>query len=514
MAIADFYYPFDSIDGDRPVTAAMERRFWGALFNDGVVGYDGFALTTISRGVYELGPGVGIVGGMICGIKNGMRLTVPNPTAGATYYVVMRASTYTQARNVAFTAAATTLYNANADQLDESGMRDLVLYRIDVDANGTLTVTDMRTYCTSFDAKQWAQVLNNAIADIESQSTEQLNAMRSLFEAAIDAADAETAGMFGAAGRQGFINPTFTVNQRGKASYGITSGSAYTYDRWKLVQSGKALAGAIMVKTEQDGARHALRIETAEFTGTGNVGRTGIAQNIEGGVRTFCAGRQFTVSFDAKASSLCRLGIDARQIVESGGTATDVSRTVELDEQWRRYSVTFTGEATPTAGKVNDVLQIGFWVTFLGYTRYGADQDGGHIVWLANMQINEGTKALACYARPYADELEACQRYYAALGMVSLAVGAPLAGSNQVITSPLPITRRFYRMPTATTYDRVGVAGRASVEIAGGGWRNGLACSLSSNSVDAPVFVVTNTDVSAVTRVCFDAMALDAEITD
>lgn len=512
MAEIDFYYPFDSINGDRAITAAVERRFWGELFNDGVVGAGGFAVSVVSAGVYEIAPGLGIVGGIVAGITEAKQIAVSGP-AGSTYYIVLRADTNTAQRKVTLTASQTR-YSNSADQMDAGGVRDLVLYSVDIDENGNQGILDQRTYCTSFDAKQWAQTLNNTIAGIEDRGTEQLNAMRSLFEAAIDAADAETAGMFGAAGRQGFINPTFTVNQRGKASYGITSGSAYTYDHWKLVQSGKAIAGAIEVKTEQDGARHALRIETAEFTGTGNVGRTGIAQNIEGGVRTFCAGRQFTVSFDAKASSLCRLGIDARQFVETGGTATDVSRTVELDEQWKRYSVTFTGEAMPTAGKVNDVLQIGFWVTFLGYTRYGANQDGGHIVWLANMQINEGTQALACYTRPYADELEACQRYYVALGYTSLAVGTVLTSSKQVITCPVPLTRRLYRVPTVTSTDRVNAAGYASLEIAAGGWRHALTWSLSGNSVDYPVFVVTNTDASEVTRVCFNSLGIDAEITD
>lgn len=512
MPIADFYYPFDSVNGDRAITAAVERRFWGKLFNDGVVGAGGFAITKVSNGTYDIGPGVGIVGGIVGGTKEAKRVTVSG-AAGSACYIVLTASTYASIRNVQITVKTTPQF-ADADQLEQAGVRDLVLYRIDIDASGNHGVLDQRTYCTSFDAQQWAQVLNNTIADIESQSTEQLNAMRSLFESAIDAANAETAGMFGAAGRQGFINPQFTVNQRGKASYGITSGSAYTYDRWKLVQSGKALAGPVMVKTEQDGARHALRIETAEFAGSGAVGRTGIVQNIEGGVRTFCAGKQFTISFDAKASGLCRVGVDARQIAQTGGTATDVSSTVELSEQWRRYSVTLTGTVVPDANSVADVLQIGFWVTFIGYTRYGADQNGGHTVWLANMQINEGTQALACYARPYADELEACQRYYVATGPVSLAVGSTLTASNQVITSPLPIARRLYRVPTVTSADRVSAAGYASVEIAAGGWRHGLSWSLSGNSTGYPVFVVTNTDASGVTRVCFSALGIDAEITD
>lgn len=514
MADIDFYYPFDSVNGDRAITAAVERRFWGELFADGVVGYGGFAISTVSAGVYEIGPGLGIVGGAVGGIKTAKRISVSGP-AGSTVYISLRANTNTSQRNVTLVASQT-YYQQTADQLDAGGTRDLMLYSVTIGADGSYGVLDQRTYCTSFDAQHWAQILNNTISNIEDQSTEQLNALRSLFEAATDAANAETAGMFGAAGRQGFINPQFTVNQRGKASYGITSGSAYTYDRWKATVQGKALSSAMMLQTVQDGQRHALRVDTKAFaSSTSNTGRAGLVQNIEGGVRTFAAGgKSFTVSFDAKANKACVIGVDAKQIAESGTAGTDLTRTVNVTTSWQRYSVTFTGSVTPTAAQLNDVLQVGFYFQFTGYTRYGSDQDGGHTVYLANMQVNEGNAALACYARSYADELEACQRYYIGTGYVSLAVGATLNASNQVITSPLPIARRLYRVPNVTSTDRVNAAGYASAEVAAGGWRHGLSWSLSGNSVDYPVFVVTNTDGSGVTRVCFNSLGIDAEISD
>lgn len=513
MAEIDFYYPFDSIDGDRKTTAATERRFFDALFADGVAGSGSFPITYVSAGVYSIGAGVAIIGGAIGGILNEKQITA-KPAAGVTAYVVLRLNTTTAARRITL-EVVTSVSTATADQLDEGGIHDLILYSVTGQTGGGYGVLDQRVYATSFDNAAYGAKFSALLAEMESNGTDELNALASVFQSAIDAANAETAGLYGAAGRQGFINPTFTVNQRGKAKYGLTSGAAYTFDRWKLVQSGKALAAAMEVMTEQDGARHALRFETSEFTGTGNVGRTGIVQNIEGGVRTFCAGnRQFTVSFDAKASSVCRIGVDAKQIVQSGGTGVELSRVVEISDQWKRYSVTFTGSATPTADQLSDVLQIGFWVTFLGYTRYGATQDGGHIVYLANMQINEGSAALPCYVKPYGEELEACQRYYAAFGYTSLAVGATLATNNQVITNPLPLTRRLYRTPDVTFADRAGAAGVASVEVAAGGWRNGLPCVTSSNSVDNPVFVVTNSDAAGVTRVNFTSVAVNAEIND
>ena len=510
----DFYYPFDSLNGDRVTTAATERRFFNALFADGVVNSGDFAVSVVSGGEYRVGAGVAIIGGAIGGLT-AARVVTAKPSAGVTAYIVLRLNTEANARTIDLTVTTAPQTSTSQAQLDEGGVLDLVLYSVQGLTGGGYGLLDQRKYCTTFENKPYAARFTAMLSEMEANGTDELNALTSLYRSAIDEVNAEASGLYGAAGRQGFINPCFMVNQRGKASYGLTSGSAYTYDRWKLIQSGKALAAAMEVTTEQDGQRHALRFETSEFTGTGNVGRTGIAQNIEGGVRTFCAGgRQFTVSFDAKASSVCRLGIDAKQVAQTGGTGVELSRTVDLSEQWKRYSVTFTGSVTPTAEQLQDVLQIGFFATFLGYTRYGADQNGGHIVWLANMQINEGSAALPCYVKPYADELEACQRYYVKLGYVSLAVGATLASLNQVITSPLPITRRLYRMPAATFTDRANVSGKASLEVATGGWRNGLTCAISSNSTDAPVFVVTNTDASAVTRVNFNSLALDAEITD
>lgn len=514
MADIDFYYPFDSVDGDRKTTAATERRFFGALFTDGAVGAGAFQLTQVSEGVFRIGAGVAIVKGAIGGIVSAKQITV-RPALGAVMYIVLRLDTNGEGRKITLEAVSS-LEKDSMEQLEQGGMHDLPLYSVEGMTGGAYGILDQRKYCTSFDNAIYSAEFKALMNSMKAEGNTDLDALRANFNAAIDAANAETAGLYGAAGRQGFINPCFLVNQRGRESYGLTSGSAYTFDRWKAIVQSRALSSAMAIQAVQDGARHALKIDVPVFsTSGGSVGRVGIAQNIEGGVRTFCAGaRKFTVSFDAKAATACKLGIDAKQVAESGGAGVELSRVVDITTSWKRYSVTFTGSVDLTSAQIADVLQIGFYFLFTGYTRYGTDQNAANTVYFANMQINEGSAALPCYVKPYADELEACQRYYVALGYVSLAVGATLAATNQVITSPLPITRRLYRMPAATPIDRAGVSGVASVEIAAGGWRNGLACVISNNSADAPVFVVTNTDASAVTRVNFSGLALDAEITD
>lgn len=514
MADIDFYYPFDSIDGDRKTTAATERRFFDALFADGVAGAGGFPISLVSEGVYTIGAGVAIVGGAIGGVVNEKQITA-KPAAGVTAYIVLRLDTTSTVRKITL-EVVTSVASATAAQLDEGGVHDLILYSVTGQTGGGYGLLDQRTYATSFDAKHWQDHVNSQVSGLINDGNSQVDAMVSEFDAAIADANAEIAGLYGAAGRQGFINPTFVVNQRGKASYGLTSGSAYTYDRWKAVVSGRALSEAMTLQTAQYGARHALRIDAKTFaTGTATVGRAGVVQNIEGGVRTFCEGnRSFTVSFDAKATAACRLGVEAKQIRESGGAGTDQVSMVNLTTEWQRFSVTFLGTSGLEAEQLSDVLQIGFYWSFTGYTRYGDDQDAANTIYLANMQINEGTAALPCYVKPYGEELEACQRYYAAFGLVSLSVGATLATSNQVISSPLPLSRRLYRQPDVSFTDRTGAAGVASVEVAAGGWRNGLTCVVSGNSVDNPVFVVTNTDSAAVTRINFNSVAVNAEIDD
>lgn len=512
MADLDFYYPFDSVDGDRKTIAATERRFWGALFKDGIVG-SGFALTETAPGVYNIGPGLAIIGGVVGGNTTTYSVTA-KPATGQTLYIVLRVDTNADIRKVELTTTLN-LENDSADQLAQGGIRDLALYSVTGYSGGAYGLLDLRAYSTTFDNTHYLAMFNALMQEFEDENGAILNSLINDFEQAISSAKTENAGLYGAQARQGFLNPAFLVNQRGKDSYGLTSGSSYTYDRWKARVSGRALTAPMIMKTEQDEQRHTLKIDTKPFVSGTGAAKAGILQNIEGGVRAFCRGaRSFTVSFDAKASTACILGVDASEIANTGGQVSMIGAdTVEVGTTWTRHSLTFTG-STSTAELLKDVLQIGFWFGFSNYERFSVDQDGGHTLWLANIQINKGSSALPCYIRSYADELEACQRYYVALGYVSLACGATLATTNQVITSPLPITRRLYRMPAATFTDRANVTGVASVEVAAGGWRNGLACTISNNSADAPVFVVTNTDAAAVTRVCFNSLALDAEIVD
>lgn len=511
----DFYYPFDSIKGDRKTTAATERRFWSALFSNGVVGAGGFAITETASGVYSVAPGVALVGGAVCGNVTAKSITA-KPSQGSKLYIALRLDTTSAKRDVDLITTAT-LEDDTAEQLEQGGKLDLPLYSVEGLTGGAYGVLDMREYCTSFDNVQYKALFDAMLAAMEADGTQQVSAIVASLNEALEEANTEIAGMYGAQGRQGFINPCFEVNQRGQSSYSIQSGMSYTFDRWHARIGGASASDAVSIDRVQDGARMALRIANKAYAAGTSAAASYVGQNIEGGVRRFCNGaKKFTVSFDAKSSAATKLAVEPTQYPVSGGAGYAIAaQSVDLTTSWQRFSLTFTGTQQLTAEQFADVLKIGFYFAWRANNdRFGADNDKAVTVYLANMQINEGTSALPCYVKPYADELEACLRYYAAFGYVTLSCASQNAANKQLVTSPLPLTRRMRAMPTATVQDRLNVTGRASVELVSGTWRNGLAVQLSNNSEQNPVFVVTNSDAADVTRVCLNSVALDAEIKD
>lgn len=513
MADLDFYYPFDSVSGDRKTTAATERRFFDALYSDGVVGAGGFAISETNAGVYSIAPGVAIIGGAIGGITSAKSITA-QPAAGASLYIALRLDTTSAVRKITLEATAT-LKTATAAQLDSGAQLDLALYKVEGQSGGGYGLLDERSYCTSFDAQVYQAEADAAIDQATATATAAMNAQVALLAAQVSAATAQTQGLYGGMARQGFMNPTFAVNQRGEASYSITSGAAYTYDRWKAIVERAALASAMTLETVQDGERHALKIGAKAFASSVTIGRAGIVQNIEGGVRTFAAGnKKFTVSFDAKANTACKLGVDANQIAETGGAGTFGAQTISIGTSWQRYSVTFTGSVTPTAEQLQDVLQVGFFVSFVGYGRYSSDQSTANNVYLANMQINEGEEALPCYCPALGEDERACMRYYQRKGAVTLSCGSKLTAAKQVISSPLPLPVKMRTTPTVTAYDRAGMKGFATVQDVANNFRNGLSFVLSSESPENPVFAVTDTVAGECARVAFSRIDLDAELQD
>jgi hypothetical protein len=512
MADIDFYYPFDSIDGDRKTTAATERRFFAALFTDGVVGADAFKAEQVSAGVYRIGAGVAIVKGAIGGIVNAKQITA-KPALGAVMHIVLRLDTTNGGRKVTLEAVAS-MESDSVEQLEQGGMHDLPLYTVE-GTSGGYVLTDKRAYCTSFDNSVYSQDFQALYDGARNDTEALLDALRVNIAGVLAEANADTAGMYGSAGRQGFINPNWAVNQRGGSSYTVLSGRKFIYDHWAVEVTGRAAYQTIPVYKLWDGLSNRLSLQIQNKTyGPGSAAAASfLAQTIEGGVFDFCnGGGKFTVSFDAKASAPQRLAVDAMQNV--GGASERIpAQVVNVTTEWQRFSLTFEGTMGTASNDGGDWLKVAFYFAWANNAaRFGEDQNAANTVDFANMQINKGTTPLPCYEPPYAEQLHQCQRYYCKLDGISLPVGATLAATNQVFTGPIPMPRKMYRVPSVIVSDRANGLEKASAEIAAGGWRNGLACVVSDASGDNPALAVTNTDASAVTRVAFNSIELNAEI--
>lgn len=512
MGVLTHSFPFDSVDGDRKITASAERRWWGALFSDGVVGADAFKVASFSASSFKHTAGVCVVGGAI-GVSIGgtVLLSDSGLAVGVPVYIVARVDTNTAARKIQ-TIAVRNVETATAEQLENGAVHDLPLYKITLNSVGSVTATDIRKFANSFDKAIYSEEFAQVIAETKGEAQGEFDALAASMRAALAEVNAEIAGLYGSVGRQGFMNPTFDVNQRGAAEYVNEGGSAYTVDRWRSDVIGD-VAGGVVVSTVQDGARHALKVETKPFASGNATAYSAISQAIERGVSTFCAGGEsFTVSFDARADVPALLYVEPMQFAQEGGNGAAITAKVcQLTDEWERYSVTFEGTMTPETGA--DLLRVAFVYAFKNMPAYGGTQDDANAFYLANMQINKGSAALPCYVRAYGEELEACQRYFAAFDGLSLSVGATLATSNQAITSPLPLSRRMRKRPTVEAIDRAGVAGVATAEAVAGGWRNGLPFVVSTES-ELPVLVIKNTDGSELTRAVFRRVTADAEYMD
>lgn len=509
----DFYYPFDSKNGDRKVAAMTERRFLAAMFSDGVIGVDSFTVSKTGATSFSVGAGVAIVCGTVCGTFSA-KTVVASPAQGTPLYIVLRADTRSSVRACSIEVTDAPKTSTTITQIANGDYRDTPIAKIE--SNGTANyATDARSFSTSYDATVYQQEFAQLVDAVKTEGGAHIDALSQNFQAAIDAANAENAGTYGAAGRQGFANPCFEINQRGAATYELTSGATYTVDRWLARIVGAPTSGAVVIGRAVDGARTALTVANKKFANVGKIGASCISQAIEGGVRRFCAGgKKFTVSFDAKCSKAGgAVAVEPVQYAGGGGLSPALAaQRVELSTDWKRYSLTFTGTKGPATVNGDDMLKVAFFFGWLGHhSRFGDDNDIEATYYFANMQVNEGTKALPCYVRDYGEELERCQRYYARLGFTSLSCGAVNSATKQVITCPIPITRRMRKAPTITTTDRAGVQGFASAETAAGSWRNGLTVATSDNAKEAPVLIVTNTDNAAITRVCCDSIVLDAE---
>jgi hypothetical protein len=225
------------------------------------------------------------------------------------------------------------------------------------------------------------------------------------------------AGFLENPGNNRIINGDFSVNQRGFSSG--TNNATYCFDRWKMYTFGGSItysAQTATLATLPESAASFLRIITSGQSSANDV--TYVTQKIES-VRTLSA-KTVVVSFWAKAgSSTPKIAVSLMQYFGVGGSAVSTHTyvgTVTLSSGWTRYSVSVTlpsisGKTIGTSDSLDLLLWVSAGSTSDSNTGSLGIQSNTFDIW--GVQLEEGSVASAFKQKSYAEELRACQRYYA-----------------------------------------------------------------------------------------------------
>ena len=228
----------------------------------------------------------------------------------------------------------------------------------------------------------------------------------------------------GLTGANALINGQFAVAQR---STSFTSGSNndtdYTLDRWKLFSDGNDIVDVTQETSTVPTNRQyaiALDVETANK-------KFGIAQIIEQKNCVNLIGESVTLSFQAKVSATTNLDNVKAAIIAWDGTADEP--TDDMISAWGAegtdptLATNFTYENTPanlnlttsyatysvtasvdTASAKNIIVFIWSDVT---------TTSAGEFLYLSDVKLEAGQTATPYQHISFADELFACQRYFA-----------------------------------------------------------------------------------------------------
>lgn len=308
------------------------------------------------------------------------------------------------------------------------------------------------------------------------------------------------------AGRNRLINGDFRVWQRGTA-FSVSTGARPTADRWLVNAQATTLSASrddIAAGRLVAGSRHLLKLVVESVAGADSMAL--VQQRIED-VRTF-AGKRVTVSFKARATvDNFKVGLELQQSFGTGGsTARDsIGGGVTLDTMWRWHQLTVDvpGIAGQTLG-ADSYLQLSLWMNaganFAGRA-FGAGQKSG-VVYLAEMQVEEGDTATDFDRRPEALELLLCQRYYETVDVNRILGINYTANGDSRACIPFNVRKRWAPRITSpsTGLNLVGFGSEGSlINFNGGdpGWQStvdaAVLSSMSNNMQQYGAVVVWST---------------------
>lgn len=221
------------------------------------------------------------------------------------------------------------------------------------------------------------------------------------------------------AGRNRIINGDFSVNQRNFSTTNIVGTNVYGLDRWKGSATGGSSTMTLVPATVgelPESAAQYVRLNTSGQSATTDYAM--LLQCIEN-VGTL-SGKTVTVSFWAKAvSGSPKAAVELSQVFGFTGSpspsASIYAGQVTLTNTWARYSVT---AALPSiAGKTltsPHYLQVNLWTS--GGSAYNSRTGGLGLQTAAidfwGVQVEEGPVPTLFEQRTYAQELQACMRYF------------------------------------------------------------------------------------------------------
>lgn len=218
------------------------------------------------------------------------------------------------------------------------------------------------------------------------------------------------------------INGNFDVWQR---AWSQTATGYRSDDMWNngnigttKVHSNQAFALGEVFPDGEPCPKYFSRTVVSSVTGAGNYClKYQAIENLQN-----LAGKQFLLSFRAKADAPKFMSIEVIKRFGSGGTPSGtenavVVKKIQLTTQWKRYQVLI--DVPSILGKIlgtnnNDGLLIVFW--FDGGTNFDVRTDSlGHqsgTFDIATVALTKGKSSSPIATRPIRDELALCKRYY------------------------------------------------------------------------------------------------------
>jgi len=252
---------------------------------------------------------------------------------------------------------------------------------------------------------------------------------------------AQEARDFVSAGRKNLIiNGAMEVSQRGTSNSGLTSGSTYTTDRFRLAFSDGG-GGTWTLSQESDGPpgfQKSVKAEcTSGYTDTTDNYVT-ISQTIEGYILNHLAfgtssAKPITISFWVKCSKagprlICEIykGRNFTRLININSANTWEYKTVTVDGD---TAAGFLNTTNGAGGYLNFFFGLGtdyklsaMNTTWSEYS-VGARGTGlqnlnstGDTIQITGVQLEVGRNATEFEHRSYGEELALCQRYYVAMG--------------------------------------------------------------------------------------------------